>query len=304
MSDADPMNERPKTGAASLLERAARHFELTPQARVAPAGPPMMRAGAAPPAEAAPAARIEPRGPSGAIDFDGLRDGGFLVPDMPATGLAEEFRIVKRQLVQGAFDAGGAAAAGNGNLILVCSAQPSEGKTFCSINLALSMAAERDLEVLLVDADFAKPAVLSTLGLQGGRGLMDALADPASDIETMIIGTDLPGLSVLPAGRHHNDATELLASQRMQDIVDDLGRARNRIVIFDSPPALASSAASVLALHVGQVVMVVNAEVTREGQLKDALSLLSGCPSIRLLLNRVRFAPGGRRFGAYYGYGG
>jgi protein-tyrosine kinase len=303
MSGADPMNERPKTGAASLLERAARHFELTPQARVAAAGPPMMRAGAAPAVDPAPAARIEPKGPSGAIDFEGLRDGGFLVPDMPATGIAEEFRIVKRQLLQGAFDAG-RAVAGNGNLILVCSAQPSEGKTFCSINLALSMAAERDLEVLLVDADFAKPAVLSTLGLQGGRGLMDALADPASDVETMIITTDLPGLSVLPAGRHHNDANELLASQRMQGIVAELGRARNRIVIFDSPPALASSAASVLALHVGQVVMVVNADVTRESQLKDALSLLSGCPSIQLLLNRVSFAPGGRRFGAYYGYGG
>lgn len=303
MSDADPMNERPKTGAASLLERAARHFELTPQARVAPASPPMMRAGAAPAAEAPPVPRGEPKGPSGVIDFDALRDGGFLVPDMPATGLAEEFRIVKRQLLQGAFDAGGTVT-GNGNLILVCSAQPSEGKTFCSINLALSMAAERDLEVLLVDADFAKPAVLSTLGLQGGRGLMDALADPASDIETMIIATDLPGLSVLPAGRHHNDATELLASQRMQGIVADLGRVRNRVVIFDSPPALASSAASVLALHVGQVVMVVNADVTHEGQLKDALSLLSGCPSIQLLLNRVSFAPGGRRFGAYYGYGG
>ena len=303
MSEADPVNERPKTGAASLLERAARHFELTPQARVASAGPPMMRAGAAPSAEAPPAAPVEPRGPSGAIDFDALRDGGFLVPDMPATGLAEEFRIVKRQLLQGAFDAGGVVA-GNGNLILVCSAQPGEGKTFCSINLALSLAAERDLEVLLVDADFAKPAVLSTLGLQGGHGLMDALADPARDIETMIISTDLPGLSVLPAGRHHNDATELLASQRMQDIVAGLGRVRNRVVIFDSPPALASSAASVLALHVGQVAMVVNADVTREGQLKDALSLLSGCPSIQLLLNRVSFAPGGRRFGAYYGYGG
>ena len=160
------------------------------------------------------------------------------------------------------------------------------------------------MTVLLVDADFAKPEVLSTLGLEGGKGLIDVIADPNIDLADCLIRTNIENLSVLPAGRQHHLTTELLASERMGEMIEEIAhRYRDRIVIFDSPPALASSAAGVLALHVGQTMFVVEAERTREQQLREGLALVSACEHTHLLLNKTRFSALGRRFGAYYGYG-
>ena len=277
----------------SLLERAAELYGLevptrrqddsaaTPQPHVEPAAP--------------PAARVSGRGQ---VDRERLREGGFIVPDAPVGPLAEEFRIVKRQLLVSAI------GEERRRTILVCSAQPDEGKTFCAVNLALSLATERDLEVLLVDGDFAKPEILSILGLEGGGGLIDALADARIDPEGLVVDTDVPGLSVLPAGRHVNDVTELLAADRTRDVLARLAGARpNRIVIFDSPPVLMASPAGVLAAYAGQTMMVVRADVTPEADLKEAVSLVSACDRICLLLNGAAFAATGRKFGSYYGYG-
>jgi protein-tyrosine kinase len=238
------------------------------------------------------------------IDRERLAANNFIVPDGPVTGLSEEFRIVKRQLLLAARGGKGVAAIEHGERILICSAHPNEGKTFCAINLALSMASEKDNRVLLVDADFAKPSILSTLGIETSPGFMDALADPASDAEKFIIETDVEGLSILPAGAQTNQDTEYLAASRTATIIDQLTRNDpSRIIIFDSPPALAASPASVLALHVGQTLMVVHADETTDSALRDALSLLSGCDHVQLLLNRAKFSPTGRKFGNYYGYG-
>jgi len=231
------------------------------------------------------------------IDRDALRSGGFIEPDLPGGALAEEFRIVKRQLLRAMADGGDKA-----RNILVCSAQPDEGKTFCAVNLALSLAAEKDHEVLLIDADFPKPEILAILGLEAGAGLTDALADPGCDPESLIVRTDVRGLSVLPAGRPSADVTELLASERTRELLARLAHPR-RIILFDSPPALMASQASVLATHVGQLLMVVRADRTTEADLREAVGLLSGCDEIRLLLNGTAFEVTGRRFGSYYGYG-
>jgi protein-tyrosine kinase len=324
--------EKPSgTPRASLLERAAGRLDQGAPAKPAAPRSTVTPAAAAPaptpraPAPAAPVAAAPTPQPQfatpetpvvhlpaddsnrisrrGVIDLAELRDLGYVVPDAPATATAEEFRIVKRQLLINAM-ARGENEIRNGNLILVCSAQPNEGKTFCATNLALSIASERDLTVLLVDADFAKPEILSTLGLEGGKGLIDVIADPTLDLSDCLIRTNIENLSVLPAGRQHNLTTELLASERMGDMVEEIAkRYGDRIVIFDSPPALASSAASVLAMHVGQVMFVVEAENTRETELRDGLSMMNGCEHVQILLNKVRYAGVGRRFGTYYGYG-
>jgi exopolysaccharide/PEP-CTERM locus tyrosine autokinase len=233
------------------------------------------------------------------VDRAGLIEQGFVMPDAAITALAEEFRIVKRTLLLNAI---GPTALPKGRRLLVCSAQANEGKTFCAVNLALSMANERDIEVLLIDGDFAKPTVLSTLGIDGPVGLMDALGDTSIDIETLVIKTDVGNLSVLPSGKYTNEATELIAADRTRVILERLAAKPNRIVIFDSPPALAASPASVLAYHVGQVLLVVRADRTGEAELRDAVLLLGGCEEIQLLLNGARFAPNSRRFGSYYGY--
>jgi exopolysaccharide/PEP-CTERM locus tyrosine autokinase len=277
-----PVQLRPEPEAAAAPERAA-----PPQPPSRPTSPPASR----------------PSGPAQALDRKLLRAAGFIAPESPVGPLAEEFRIVKRRLLLGVAGKTGVAAEKRQS-VLVCSSQAAEGKTFCAINLALSLAAEQETEVLLVDADFNKPAVLSTLGLEGEQGLVDALADPFVDPEGLVIRTDVRGLSVLPAGRSVTNVTELLASERTPEVLAQLTRDRpRRIVLFDSPPALLASPASVLASHVGQLLMVVRADRTTEADLREALGLLSGCAHPSLLLNGAGFAASGPRFGSYYGYG-
>ncbi len=305
--------------SGSLVERASELYDfgaalrtggvqLPPMPEVEEKGvAPAVVVLASPPVAVQPAMRPQtPRagGRSVQIDRDRLRGLNFIDPDGPVTGLSEEFRIVKRQLLLSARGGKGVDAIPHGERILVCSAHPNEGKTFCAINLALSMASEKDNRVLLVDADFAKPSVLSTLGIENSPGFMDALADKSVDAESFIIETDVDGLSILPAGAQTNQDTEYLAAARTAEIIDQLTRNDpSRIIIFDSPPALAASPASVLALHVGQTLMIVHADVTTDSALRDALNLLNGCEHVQLLLNRTKFSPTGRKFGNYYGYG-
>ena len=238
-----------------------------------------------------------------------LEREGLIVPGGPVTALVEEFRIVKRQVLLARREADVGGAPGAAQRVLVSSPLPGEGKTFCATNLALSITGEKDSEVLLVDADFAKPSVLSLLGLSdaGGKvtGLMDALADPGVRVEDCVIATDIPGLFVLPAGNRTASDSEYLASSRTAEVLERLTLgAPNRMVIFDSPPALAASPAAELAKYCGQTLIICRADRTGQTALEDALSLLSACPDIKLLLNAANFSPSGRRFGNYYGYGG
>jgi Mrp family chromosome partitioning ATPase len=239
------------------------------------------------------------------IDRDLLRENGLIVPEGSVTGLLEEFRIVKRQLLVQAAELRRQKADPRAQRVLVSSPHPNEGKTYCATNLALSIAAEKEGDVLLVDADFAKPSILSALGLPGGPGLMDALMDETADVVDFVLGTDVPGLWVLPAGDATINDSEYLTSARAAKVLDRLTQnAPNRMVIFDSPPALAASPAAELAKYVGQVLVIVRADSTGQGALEDAVSLLSACPNIQLLLNGSQFSPSGRRFGTYYGYKG
>jgi exopolysaccharide/PEP-CTERM locus tyrosine autokinase len=300
-------DETPRRYRGSLPEPEPKMLAPDPQA-------PLLRRGVEPEASAPFQAEPEPKPAPrtgrlyAPIDRVALREGGMLVPGGQITAMAEEFRMVKRQLLltaRAVATKDGAKAADRARMILVCSARPDEGKTFCAINLALSMAAEKDMEILLVDADFAKPDVLGRLGLPEALGLLDALAGTVANVEECIVDTDVPQFSVLPAGTRTNNDTELLASDRARAILDGLAKANpRRIVIFDSPPALAASPAAVLAAQAGQVMLVVRADRTSESDLREAVSVLDGCEHIQLLLNSVSFQPGGRRFGNYYGEAG
>ncbi|SEM43254.1 exopolysaccharide/PEP-CTERM locus tyrosine autokinase [Sphingomonas gellani] len=236
------------------------------------------------------------------IDRLMLAQSGMIVPGAPVGPLAEEFRLVKRQLLATRERVVEGGAVDKARSVLVCSARPADGKTFCAINLALSLAAERDLKVLLVDADFAKPDVMRQLGLTEGPGLLDALADGSLDPETLVVRTDVPHLSVLPAGARTAMDTELLASARTRGVIARLLEADpDRLLVFDSPPALAASPASVLAMLVGQVMLVVRADRTPESEVGQAVGLLDACEHISLVLNAVSFVSGNARFGSYYG---
>jgi protein-tyrosine kinase len=283
----------------SLIERAAAAYDLDVSRPPVPPAAPVQALHAALESEFAP---THPGGGVEAVDRARLAQMGMIVPGAPVGALAEEYRLIKRQLLLTAESLSGVKA----RTVLVGSAKPGDGKTYCAINLALSLAAERDTEVLLVDADFAKPDVLARLGLDPGPGLLDALADESVDPERLVTRTDVPGLSLLPGGTRTTTDTELLASRRTPAVLEALIAADpKRMVVFDSPPALGASPASVLALHVGQVMLVVRADRTTENDVRRAVSLLDGCEHIRLVLNAVSFVPAGDRFGSYYGqYGG
>lgn len=239
------------------------------------------------------------------IDHPRLIAQGFSAPGCGPSAQLEEFRIVKRQLLEQAEDMRRAGAGVAAQTVLVTSALPGEGKTFVAINLALSIAAERDSEVVLVDLDLARGSVLATLGLDGGAGLVDAIADPALDVRDMVIQTDLPGLCVLPGGRPTRSDAEYLASARARLVLERLVEGKpGRILLLDTPPVLAAALVVEVAKLAGQAVLVVKADKTSGHAVQDAASLLAGCPRVQALLNGVRFSPSGRRFGAYHNYRG
>jgi exopolysaccharide/PEP-CTERM locus tyrosine autokinase len=229
------------------------------------------------------------------VDLDRLRKQSIITPDGERTPIAEGFRRIKRQiLVNVANPKSGAPV----NLVLVTSARAGEGKTFCAINLAISIALEMDQTVLLVDADVAKPSIPEALGLEADKGLMDVLLDRRIDLAEVLWKTDIDKLTVLPAGTAHPHATELLASGAMRDLLREMAtRYCDRIIIFDSPPLLAASEAGVLASRMGQIVMVVEAGKTTEAALKDALGRIESSNVAGLLLNKGQ-GPG---LGYYYG---
>ena len=235
------------------------------------------------------------------INLARLHRMGVVAPDAEKSQIAEEFRIIKRPLIANAFGQG-AARVKNGNMIMITSSLPGEGKSFCAINLAISMALEMDRTVLLIDADVAKPRVPEYLGIHADLGLLDVLQDKNLKLSDVMIKTDIAKLTILPAGRTYKRATELLASEAMTRLVEDIGsRYQDRIILFDSPPILATSEASVLATHMGQIVMVVEAERTSQEAVREALSHIQSCEVVNMLLNKATPTPGADYYYGYYG---
>ena len=231
------------------------------------------------------------------IDLQALTDGGMVTPLAPRSPIAEEYRIIKRPVlrnVQGRT----AGAMHNPNLIMVSSAMPGEGKSFTAINLAMSMAMELDHSVLLVDADVSRPSVLQRLGFARRQGLMDVLTG-SSTLEQTILTTNVDKLRLLPAGFPNPRATELLASDVMVRLIEELAnRYPDRVIVFDSPPLLITTESRELASHMGQVVMVVEANRATHANVRQSLNAIEHCPVRLLVLNKSTAS----RSSSYYGY--
>lgn len=234
------------------------------------------------------------------INQGALRAAGLLAPVHQERQIANQYRQIKRPLIANALGRGKARLK-DGQLIMVASAMPGEGKTFTAINLAFSMALEKDVQVLLVDADVAKPQVSKMFGVAGEPGLMDMLSDPAVDVERHILHTDVPQLSLLPAGLRSDFSTELIASERMTAIMRELvSRDSSRVVVFDSPPLLLTTESQALAHVAGQIVVVVRADYTEQRTVMDALSHLPEEAPISMVLNQSAAT---KSSSYYYGYG-
>jgi exopolysaccharide/PEP-CTERM locus tyrosine autokinase len=234
------------------------------------------------------------------IDKEALRAMRLMPPATQERRAASQYQRIKRPLVAMALGKTDPPIE-NGHLIMLASALPGEGKTFTSINLAMSLAREKDIEVLLVDADVAKPHVSRVLGVDGERGLLDLLADGNLHPESVILDSNVPGLSILPAGKRTETATELLASERMREIAAELAVSEGgrRIVLFDSPPLLLSTESQALAGSIGQVVLIVRADSTPRSAVMSAIESLGDNKPISLILNQSSLEPDA----SHYGYG-
>jgi len=250
----------------------------------------------------APAAEAQESHPNQKItlDYAALSALGYAVPDSPSKQLAEEYRIIKRPVVMNAFGKG-AAPIEHGNLISIASSLPSEGKTFTALNLGMSIASEMDATVLLIDGDVIKASLSKLLGVDNNRGLIDLLEDPKCTIKDVILDTQNPKLKIIPAGTRSVKSTELLASQAMERLLSELAeRYRDRVILFDSPPILATSEASVLNHLMGQVLLVVEAGNTPVDAVKDSIGRLDTNKAVGLILNKSRNSKAGSYLGTYY----
>jgi protein-tyrosine kinase len=229
-----------------------------------------------------------------AVDLAALRTAGHLPDASEDQRFAEHFRRIKRSVVAKA------GASAESRLVAVTSPLPGDGKTFTSVNLAFSLSRERDLSVLLVDADLHRSQITQDLGLEDQPGLVDALLDESRDVESLVLRTDIPGLDILPAGRSMEDAPELAASTRMAQIVMRLA-ARNphRLVLLDCAPVLAASEVRGLMQLPGQVLLVVRAGQTPQQAVVDAVAQLDPKRLQGLILNDARHGAE-----TYYGYSG
>lgn len=232
------------------------------------------------------------------IDEHALAAAGLLAPEHQQRELTDQYRQVKRPLIAAAVGRGGQKLE-RGQAIMIASAMAGEGKTFTAINLALSMSMDRDVSVLLVDADVAKPHISRMFGVERESGLLDVLRDEKMAVESCILPTDHANLSVLPAGTRSEMATELLASQRMEATLHRLTAADpNRIVLVDSAPLLLTSESRAIASWVGQVVIVVRADVTPQQAVLDAIGHAGEGRSVSLVLNQCTMLTPAY----YYGY--
>ncbi|MEL6949421.1 MAG: protein tyrosine kinase [Pseudomonadota bacterium] len=236
------------------------------------------------------------------VEREALLDAGLLTGSEPDPAVAASYRRIKRPLITNAFSRG-AMVGDCANVIMLTSAMPGAGKSFCSYGLAVSIAQERDIGAVLIDADVLKPTITHAFGLERNTGITDFLTDESIAVDDLLVRTDIDDIVVIPAGAVREDSTELLASRRMRRLIQALSVAfSDRLVILDTPPMLLTTEAQVLADHVGQVVLVIEAGVTGHGDVLEVLEGLDKDKPVNAILNKSRNVAAGPYGGNYYGY--
>lgn len=322
------MNAEPRP--RHLIERAMEAFGGLPASAPPPVPAPAEAAGAAPaeapgpaatePAAAGPAAagepaagaalaeapaaeapRAAPRPAPPPITFEALRHAGFVGHAHAGTRnrVTEELNLVQQQ-IQRSIRATEPSEGRITRMMLVTSAKPGEGKTFCSLNIAARMATGAPEQVILVDADGKKEGSLTNLlGQEAAPGLRWLAGDPTLRPDRLPVPTALGRLAFLPYGPAAPDTPGLPSGQMLAAAIGRLAAAMpGRILIVDAPPCLSTSEPAALAAIAGQVAMVVEAQSTQRDEVEAALDMVDSCPTLQLLLNRTRIVAA-NAFGAY-----
>mgnify|MGYP001811938470 CR=1 FL=1 len=229
----------------------------------------------------------------------------MLVPGSPlGQDFQDQYRRIKRPLLSNAYGKS-APLVEHGNLMLVTSSVPAEGKTFTAVNLALSIAQEKDRTVLLIDCDVARQGLSRMLGVDKSAGLVDVLENSHMNIGDALLQTDIEHLRILTAGKQDEYVTEMLSSQRMTEIVDEIvNRYSDRVIIIDGPPLLSTPQTAILVGLAGQLVFVVVAGKTSQALVEEALELIPDEKATGIVMNKNQgLSIGGGGYYGYYGYG-
>jgi len=294
-----------KPGAESIPtpERFTQALERAhaTDARVAGSAPAKAATHATPAYSPRAAAEAGQRSKAVHIDLEALAAAGFVTPQAQRSQIADEFRVIKRPIIRNARERTGARAE-RANLVMVTSAIPAEGKSFVALNLAMSIALEFDSTALLVDADVANPSLMRMTHLPpASKGLLDLLTSADTKLADVLLRTNVEKLTLLPSGTAHGRATEMLASETMAALLEEMAlRYPDRILVFDSPPLLATTEARALASHMGQILMVVEADRTAQALVKHALETIESCPVVMMVLNKAPRPDVGSYYGHHY----
>jgi receptor protein-tyrosine kinase len=233
------------------------------------------------------------------IDLDSMEDKGYVSITNSRRLVNEEYRAIKRKVLNNAFGPLSKTLE-NSNVIMVSSPRPNDGKTFTAINLALSIALEQDKTVLLVDADVLRPSVMRELGVSFDKGLMEYLLGDVTSLSEVMYSTNIEKLKVIPAGKSHHLSTELLASEKMWETVQEFSRRySDRVVIFDTPPLLGINETAILANLAGQAVVVIKENSSKVSDINEAVQQLSPDMSKGFVVNQSTQSGEGS---GYYGY--
>lgn len=193
---------------------------------------------------------------------------------------ANKLKILRTQILNRIMEQGK-------NSLLVTSANPGEGKTLTSINLAISFSHQLNKTVLLVDTDIRKPSIHKFFGLDDGPGLSDYLIGKAR-IPELLINPGLDRFVILPGGRPLTNSTELLGSPRMKALVDEVKhRYRDRFIIFDTAPVLTSADPMVLSNLVDSILVVVEAERTKREDIQKLFEVMQNKPIMGTVFNKM-----------------
>jgi protein-tyrosine kinase len=221
----------------------------------------------------------------GEFDLAGLQAAGLYPPERFARRLRDEYRAIRREVMGASLEKLGATGQAVGPVVAVTSPGPGEGKSYTSLNLALSIAGQGVYDVLLVDADFVKRTVSIACNLGDRPGLAELLSHPAASFFDYAYPTQMPRLHILPAGTA-SSAHDLFAPARVAAVFEPIRSAMTEhIVIIDTPPILISSDTPVILDVAGQVLLVVRAGKSLQDAAREAVNRIRKTLPVGVILN-------------------
>lgn len=308
---ASPENSAPATDTPTAdadgdaADGKSGHPGLTPETMLARvvAGVPAGMARAA--SELTQTGQSEALAPLPPLELEALERAGLVVGRKLRTRISEEFRVTVGTIMR-SLKTSYAPGRGAGNLLMVTSSRPGEGKSFTALNLAGSIAQHTQREVLLVDMDAKQHSLSDQLGLGDRPGLIDLAASTTMRIEETVVRTAIRNLSFLPVGTRRGEGSDIgegTVARPMTALIERMGRRfPNHLVILDAPPCLSTSDPSTIASYVGQTVLVIEAEKTQKSEVLASLDLIKACQMVTLMLNKIRVTTS-YTFGAYHYFG-